>query len=135
MDDDHTYYGWYIGDANSYVLHGQNHSLADGQPPLRGSQPQTFTECVGNYLTAAGDFDVAGKNWAWALKWAGASQGDRSADAHAAYVARQSVEIVRRRRRLNPALAGIMPFHSPFYYCGDEVHTFAQMSAQPSPVV
>ena len=116
VNDDHTYYGWYIGDANSYLLHGQNHSLLTGEA-LPGSQPQTFTECVGNYLTAGGDFDVAGKNWAWSLKWGGTSQGSYTADEHAVYVAKLSIEIVRRRRRFNPSLAGIMPFHSPFYYC------------------
>ena len=102
---------------------------------LPASQPQTFTECVGNYLTAGGDFDVAGKNWAWALKWAGTSQGQHAADEHAAYVAKQSIEIVRRRRRFNPSLAGIMPFHSPFYYCGDHVQHFADISSHPSPVL
>ena len=134
INDDHTYYGWYIGDANSYTIHGENHSLLSGEE-LPASQPQTFTECVGNYLTAGGDFDVAGKNWAWALKWAGNSQGQHAADEHAAYVAKQSIEIVRRRRRFNPSLAGIMPFHSPFYYCGDHVQHFADISSHPSPVL
>ena len=134
VNDDHTYYGWYIGDANSYYLHGQNHSLLTGEA-LPGSQPQTFTECVGNYLTAGGDFDVSGKNWAWSLKWGGTSQGFHAADEHAAYVAKLSIEIVRRRRRLNPSLAGIMPFHSPFYYCGDGVETFGDIAMHPSPVL
>jgi hypothetical protein len=134
INDDHTYYGWYIGDANSYLLHGQNHSLLSGEE-LPGSQPQTFTECVGNYLTAGGDFDVSGKNWAWSLKWGGTSQGEHAADEHAAYVAKLSIEIVRRRRRFNPSLAGIMPFHSPFYYCGDGVDSFDEISSHPSPVL
>ena len=134
VNDDHTYYGWYIGDANSYLLHGQNHSLLTGEA-LPGSQPQTFTECVGNYLTAGGDFDVAGKNWAWSLKWGGTSQGSNAAAEHAAYVAKLSIEIVRRRRRFNPSLAGIMPFHSPFYYCGDSVEEFSDVVIHPSPVL
>ena len=54
----------YQGDPEAYYLHGLH-------PTEKAAQPQTFTECIGNYLTADGDFDVAGKNWAWALKWAG----------------------------------------------------------------
>lgn len=98
-------------------------------------QPQTFTESVGNYLTAGGDFDVSGKNWAWSLKWTGPSQGAHAAARHAAMVQRRSVEIVRRNRNLNPHLAGIMPFGAPFYYCGKTVRSFADVAASPSPML
>ena len=98
--DDHTYYGWYQGDPSAYYLH-------EPQPRAGAApQPQTFTESVGNYLTAGGDFDVSGKNWAWSLKWTGPSQGAHAAGRHAALVQRRSVEIVRRNRNLNPHLAG-----------------------------
>ena len=98
--DDHTYYGWYQGDPSAYYLHEPQ--PREGAAP----QPQTFTESVGNYLTAGGDFDVSGKNWAWSLKWTGPSQGGHAAGRHAALVQRRSVEIVRRNRNLNPHLAG-----------------------------
>ena len=32
--------------------------------PRAETQPFTFTECVGSYLTAGGDTDVGGKNYA-----------------------------------------------------------------------
>ena len=57
--DDHAYFGWYRGDAIDYF---QERRDAYG---LRAqSQPFTFTECVGSYLTAGGDTDVGGKNYA-----------------------------------------------------------------------
>ena len=111
--DDHTYYGWYQGDPSAYYLHEPQ--PREGAAP----QPQTFTESVGNYLTAGGDYDVSGKNWAWSLKWTGPSQGAHAAGRHAALVQRRSVEIVRRNRNLNPHLAGtarkrlIAPLPSP----------------------
>ena len=126
--DDHTYYGWYQGDPSAYYLHE-----AGG---ARGvAQPQTFTESVGNYLTAGGDFDVSGKNWAWALKWAGASQFEGTAARHAAWVQRRSAEIVRRNRALNPHLAGLMQFAAPFFYCGASVRSFGDAAAAPSPML
>jgi hypothetical protein len=65
-----------------------------------------------------GDYNVGGKNWAWSLKWAGqaGSQGTHAAGDHAAFVAKQSIEIVRRNRVRNQHLAGFMPFSTPFYY-------------------
>ena len=54
-----TYFGWYRGDAIDYY---QERRAAYG--PRAETQPFTFTECVGSYLTAAGDTDVGGKNYA-----------------------------------------------------------------------
>lgn len=54
-----TYFGWYRGDTIDYF---QERRAAYG---LRAqAQPFTFTECVGSYLTAGGDTDVGGKNYA-----------------------------------------------------------------------
>ena len=89
---------------------------------------------MGNYLTAGGDYDVFGKNWAGSRKWT-LSQGDASAARHAARTQRRSVEIVRRNRVVNPRLAGIMPFGSPFHYCGDRVRSFADVEHHPSPML
>ena len=52
--DDHSYFGWYRGDAVGYY---QERRAAYGQ--RAASQPFTFTECVGSYLSAAGDTDVS----------------------------------------------------------------------------
>ena len=99
------------------------------------AQPQTFTESVGNYLNAGGDYDVSGKNWAWSLKWTGPVQGGHEAARHAALVQRRSVEIVRRNRAINSHLAGIMPFAPPFFYCGERVTSFADIAQMPTPIL
>jgi beta-galactosidase len=112
--DDHTYYGWYNGDVVSYY--------SDARPI--SNQPYTFTECVGNYITAAGDYDVSGKNLAWTIKWTGLVQGGGEGAEHLRSVTKESLEIVRRFRSVNPQLAGIMPFSSPFYVCGTDVASF-----------
>ena len=94
--DDHTYYGWYKGDVTDYYRY---------RSPL-SDQPITFTECVGNYVTAGGNLDVGGKNYAWSLKWTGHSDitsGGLGAK-HAAFVGKHSIEIVRRFRARNPNL-------------------------------
>ena len=52
--DDHSYFGWYRGDAVDYY---QERRAAYGQ--RAASQPFTFTECVGSYLSAGGDTDVS----------------------------------------------------------------------------
>lgn len=107
-------------------------------------QPFTFTECVGSYLSAGGDTDVGGKNYAWSLKWTGhAPQGEGRGNRHAIHTAKSSIEIVRRFRTHNPNFAGIMPFTAPFYYCGDKVSSFADVATHnpsrglygPSPVI
>ena len=54
-----AYFGWYRGDAVDYF---QERRVAYG--PRAETQPFTFTECVGSYLTAGGDTDVGGKNYA-----------------------------------------------------------------------
>lgn len=94
--DDHTYYGWYKGDVTDYYRY---------QSPL-SDQPITFTECVGNYVTAGGNLDVGGKNYAWSLKWTGHSDITRGGVGakHAAFVGKHSIEIVRRFRARNPNL-------------------------------
>lgn len=121
--DDHTYFGWYRGDAVDYF---QERRAVYG--PRAESQPFTFTECIGSYLTAAGDTDVGGKNYAWSLKWTGhAPQGEGRGNRHAVHTAKGSIEIVRRFRPHNPNLAGIMPFEAPFYYCGDNVTAFSDL--------
>ena len=97
---DSTYYGWYNGDTVSYYL---------DVTPL-SSQPYTFTECVGGYLNAGGDYDVGGKNYAWSLKWTGhQAQGQNLAREHTRLVTKRSIEITRRFRHTNKNLAGIMP--------------------------
>jgi hypothetical protein len=62
------------------------------------------------------------------LKWTGhAPQGEGRGARHARHTAKGSIELVRRFRAVNPNLAGIMPFESPFYYCGDNVTAFADL--------
>ena len=86
-------------------------------------------------LTYGGDTDVGGKNYAWSLKWSGhAPQGQGRGSAHARHTAKGSIELVRRFRARNPNLAGIMPFSAPFYYCGDDVASFADVARHPSAV-
>lgn len=154
-----AYFGWYRGDAIDYFQERR------GAYGLRAqSQPFTFTECVGSYLTAGGDTDVGGKNYAcdtdtysdcapvnvlpgmsadtvvfqllfcsWSLKWTGhAPQGEGRGNRHAVHTAKSSIEIVRRFRAHNPNLAGIMPFESPFYYCGDNVTSFEDLPVHNS---
>jgi hypothetical protein len=89
-----------------------------------------FTECVGSYMAASGDTDVGGKNYAWSLKWSGhAPQGEGRGRHHAKHTAKASIEIIRRFRRTNPNRAGIMPFSTPFLYCGDNVTKFADVAS------
>jgi hypothetical protein len=65
----------------------------------------------------------------WSLKWNGhAPQGEGRGNRHAIHTAKQSIEIVRRFRTHNPNLAGIMPFEAPFYYCGDNVTSFGDLT-------
>lgn len=89
---------------------------------------------MGNYLTAGLDFDVSGKNWAWALKWVGPAQ-DGAAGRHAALTQRRSAEIVRRNRVQNPQLAGLMQFvlGAPYFFCGEAVRSFADLAHRPTP--
>jgi hypothetical protein len=97
------------------------------EPP----QPITFTECVGAYTGPDGSFDVQGKLLAAALTWAGhASDQADAALSYQAFLTGQVIEIVRRTRRHNPNLAGVMPF-TVIHHRYPDVKRYADMRPKP----
>lgn len=111
VNDFHVYMGWYNGVvASIYKFRDDVRSLAGIPSPV---QPMTFTEIIGAYTDEFGRMPGTGKQVSAGVMWGG-NESDVPGHAlgYQAYLARQSIEILRRIRGINPNIAGIMPFTS-----------------------
>lgn len=131
--DLHRYWGWYYNSFLSF------YSLRDPSVCWRRGVPQpiTLSEVVGSYTGADGRFNLVSdtKQPDSQLNWTGhapdAEQGPRAL-AYQAWLSGQAVEITRRLRTQNPALAGVAPFTILFGQWHG-IRSFADMA--PKPVV
>ncbi|HRT55423.1 MAG TPA: glycoside hydrolase family 2 TIM barrel-domain containing protein [Candidatus Paceibacterota bacterium] len=131
--DVHRYWGWYY---NSFLTY---YNLRDKlRPrPLYGdpakNQPLTFSECVGSFTSALGEFNlVRSKQLAPRLGWIGHTETPREdALRYQVFMVRQATESFRRLRPLNPRLAGLMPFTILFYHWSG-IRSFDQMEPKPA---
>jgi hypothetical protein len=109
--DMHRYWGWYYNSFLSfYTLRDASTCWRDGKV-----QPITLSEVVGNYTGADGRYNLVSdtKQPDSQLNWTGHApdeeQGPRAL-AYQAWLTGQAVEITRRLRPQNQALAGVVPF-------------------------
>jgi hypothetical protein len=131
--DVHRYWGWYYNSFLTFL------NLRDrlAPKPLFGDpakrQPLTFTECVGAFTGPTGEFNVVrSKQLAPRLGWIGHTQTPREdALRYQAFLVRQTTELFRRMRPLNPRLAGVMPFTILFYNWSG-ITAFEQMQPKPA---
>jgi beta-galactosidase len=109
--DLHTYMGWYNGTHHSYNKFRHDLRKLAGFPSPK--QPITFTECVGAYTDHMGRAVGNGKQVAASLRWLGDTMDiPKQALEYQNYLAKNSIETLRRLRSINPDLAGFMPFTS-----------------------
>lgn len=122
INDQHPYAGWYGGTFLGYL----QYRAVTGRV-----QPITLSETVGAYTQPDGRFQIAGKQLAAALTWAGHSATpQRDGLAYQAFLAGQIIEMFRRLRVFNPRLAGVMPFTDIFTHW-EGVTQFEQMGPKP----
>lgn len=110
--DVHHYYGWYAGSAVDW--YGSYRTFLDAAD--KADKPLTLTECVGAYTSDSGEFESMSKQMATRMQWIGTAEDVRAASLeYQAELTRQIVEMARRYRTGNSAVAGIFPFS---YYLG-----------------
>lgn len=109
VNDFHVYVGWYNGIVQSlYKFREDLRALTSLRAPL---QPMTFTEMIGAYVDTLGRMPATGKMVAASVMWTGNdSDVPEAAFRYQEYLTQQFLEILRRMRPLNPAIAGTMPF-------------------------
>ncbi len=129
--DLHRYWGWYYNSFLSF------YTLRDPRICWRSeqAQPITMTENTGNYTGVDGRFNLVPntKQPDSQLNWTGHSpDSEQSARAlgYQAWMAGQAIEIYRRSREINPALAGLSPFTILFHNWWG-ISRFEDMKAKP----
>lgn len=130
--DVHRYWGWYY---NSHLTYLNMRDAAMWQNMDKGPQAITFTECVGNYTSIDGRFNLCSRTKQPGSQkcWTGHIPEDEQAEAalgHQAFVLKNAIESFRRMRDKNPYLSGIMPFTIMFHNW-DGIGSFAEMEPKP----
>lgn len=121
----HTYVGWYNGSSLSYLNYRQPFSERSA------GMPWIYTECVGAYTLHTGAFRSENKQLAAALRSAGRRMSGPDAPfEYQRRLAGESIEFIRRLRRFNPNLAGIMPFTFIYNYWHG-IRQFEDMQGRP----
>lgn len=129
--DLHRYWGWYYSSPITFLNVRDDERITSPEK----QQPLTFTECVGNYTGPDGRYNLTPnhKNPVSQLNWTGHAPQDRQhdlANQHQCRVFRNATEMFRRLRRINPEIAGIMPFTTTFYNW-HTVRSFVDMDPKP----
>ncbi|MGB7159023.1 MAG: glycoside hydrolase family 2 TIM barrel-domain containing protein [Tepidisphaeraceae bacterium] len=134
VNDVHRYWGWYYNNALTYFnLRDTRAIFGDPDQPDK-MQPVTFSECVGNYTSVTGAYNIiVNRQMAAQLGWTGHSENQPDdARAHQRFVLKQASELFRRLRPQNPRLSGLMPFTILFHNWRG-IASFDQM--QPTPAM
>ncbi len=131
--DVHRYWGWYY---NSFLTYLNLRDTAMWQNPGKGPQAITFTECVGNYTSIDGRFNLCSRTKQPGSQkcWTGHMPESMQAEAaveYQAFVLKNAIESFRRMRSINPYLSGLMPFTIMFYNW-DGIRSFADMEPKPA---
>jgi beta-galactosidase len=130
INDVHRYWGWYY---NSFLTY---YGLRDSVPLFgksTDSQPLTFSECVGNFTSPIGTYNlIFRKQLAPQLGWTGHAENqiDESL-AYQSFVVKHALESFRTMREQNPRLSGLMPFTIQFFNWAG-IKSFDEMKPKPS---
>lgn len=132
VNDVHRYWGWYYNSFLTYYNLRQSEEIF-GAKGITDACPLTFSECVGSFTSAYGQFNhTFRKQLGAAQAWTGhSSDPAEDALAYQAFMVKQALESFRTMREVNPKLAGLMPF-TILFYNWNGVKTFDQMKAKPA---
>jgi hypothetical protein len=129
LNDVHRYWGWYYNSFLTYYNLRQAREIFGEKGAV---QPFTFSECVGSFTSARGEFNLIYRKQLGAqLEWTGHSPDQaENALAYQAFMANRACESFRTMREVNPRLAGLMPF-TILFYDWNGITSFDQMRSKP----